>query len=86
MGLASVVVTAVVVAVVGAALMRVLERHTERAWAVWVAVAGSVLVVSLTGPLGAATLGAGVCLALLHLTVGAVVIGGLWRSRRRGVA
>lgn len=77
--LVSVVVTAVVVAVVGAGLMRVLERRTPGARRVWTAVALAVWVVSLTGPAGARTLSAGLTLAALHLVVGAVVIVGLRR-------
>ena len=78
-GLVSVVVTAVVVAVVAAGLLRVLERRTPGARRVWTGVALAVSVVSLAGPAGARTLSAGLTLAGLHLVVGAVVIVGLGR-------
>ena len=48
-GLVSVVVTAVVVAVAGAGLLRVLERRTPGARRVWTGVAMAVWVVSLAG-------------------------------------
>jgi hypothetical protein len=76
-GLASVVLTALVVSLAAAGLLRVLERRTGRGLAIWTWVAVAVLVLSLVGPLGASTLSAGVCLVAMHLAVGAVVIGGL---------
>jgi hypothetical protein len=78
-GLASVVVTAVVVAAAGAGLLRVLERRTPGARRVWTRVAMGVWVVSLAGPASALTVPAGLTLAALHLVVGAVVIVGLRR-------
>jgi hypothetical protein len=78
-GLVSVVVTAVVVAVVGAGVLRFLEGRTPRARRVWTGVALAVWVVSFAGPAGAPTLSAGLTLAALHLVVGAVVILGLRR-------
>ncbi len=78
-GLVSVVVTAVVVAVAGAGLLRVLERRTPGARRVWTGVAMAVWVVSLAGPASALTVPAGLTLAALHLVVGAVVIVGLRR-------
>lgn len=80
-GLVSVVVTAVVVAVVGAGLLRVLEPRTPGARRVWTGVAMAVWVVSLAGPAGARTLSAGLTLTALHLVVGAVVIVGLRRRQ-----
>jgi hypothetical protein len=76
-GLVSVIVTTVVVAVAAAGLLRVLERRTTRARGIWTAIALAVWVVSLAGPAGARTLSAGLTLAALHLVVGAVVIVGL---------
>ena len=78
-GLVSVVVTAVVVAVAGAGLLRVLERRTPEARRVWTGVAMAVWVVSLVGPASARTVQAALTLAALHLVVGAVVIVGLRR-------
>ena len=83
-GLVSVVVTAVVAAVFGAGLLRVLERRTPRARRVWTGIALAVWVVSLVGPAGARTLSAGLTLAALHLVVGAVVIVGLRRRHAVG--
>jgi hypothetical protein len=79
----SVVVTALVVALAGAGLLRVLERRSRRGPAIWTGVAVAVLAVSLLGPLGAVSLSAGLCLALMHVVVGAVVIG-LLRVRHAG--
>ena len=75
----SVVVTSVVVAIAGAALLRLFERTTNgrRTWTI---VAVSVWVVSLLGPLSATRLSAGLVLASLHLLVGAVVVLGLRRT------
>ena len=82
-GVASVVVATLVAAYVGGGLLRVLARRAPRGRRTWTAVAVAVLVVSLAGPLGAATLPAGLVLAALHLEVGAVVVVGL---RRRATA
>ena len=76
-GLVSVIVTTVVVAVAAAGLLRVLERRTPAARSVWTGIALAVWVVSFAGPAGARTLSAGLTLAALHLVVGAVVIVGL---------
>ena len=84
-GLVSVVVTALVVAVSGAGLLRVLERRTPSARRAWTGVALAVWVVSFAGPAGAATLAAGLTLAALHLVVGTVVIV-LLRRRHAGPA
>ena len=82
-GLASVVVTALVVALVAAALLRVLERRARRGVATWTASAAAVLLLSVVGPLSAVSLSAGLWLAALHLAVASVVVGGL-RSRHAG--
>lgn len=85
-GLVSVIVTAVVVALAGGGLLRVMERRAARAGRVWTAVALTALVVSLAGPACAATLSAGLALAAMHLVVGAVVIIGLRRRLADRVA
>ncbi len=81
-GLVSVVVTAAVVTLAAGGLLRVLDRRTAGAGRVWTCVALVVLLVSLVGPAGAATLSAGLTLAAMHLLVGVVVILGL----RHGLA
>jgi hypothetical protein len=78
-GLVSVVVTALVVAVAGAGLLRVLVRRTPRGMRIWTGIALGIWVVSLAGPAGAATLSAGLTLAAMHLVVGGVIIIGLRR-------
>ena len=85
-GLVSVIVTALVVAVAAAGLLRVLERRTPAARRVWTGIALAVWVVSLAGPAGARTLSAGLTLAAMHLVVGAVVIVGLRRRHGDRVA
>lgn len=80
-GLASVIVTAIVVAGVAAGLLHVLERRTSRGLRVWTIVAMAVWVVSFAGPLSAMRLEGGLVLATLHLVVGAVVVGGLRSTR-----
>jgi hypothetical protein len=82
-GLMSVVVTALVVTLASAGLLRILERRARHGLAIWTWVSAAVLVLSLVGPLGAATLAAGACLAAMHLVVGAVVTVGL-RARVAG--
>ena len=78
-GVASVVVATLVAAYAGGGLLRVLARRTPRGRRTWTAIALVVLAVSLTGPLGAASLPAGLVLAALHLEVGAVVVVSLRR-------
>jgi hypothetical protein len=85
-GLVSVIVTTLVVAVAAAGLLRVLERRTPAARRVWTWIALAVWVVSFAGPAGARTLSAGLTLAVLHLVVGAVVIVGLRRRHADRVA
>ena len=80
-GLVSVIVTVVVVALVGAGLLRLLERRTANGLRTWTIIAVVVWVLSFLGPLSAMTVGAGLVLAAMHLTVGAVVVGGLRRTR-----
>jgi heme A synthase len=85
-GVASVVVSSVVVTYAGLGLLRVLRRRTPHADRTWTVVAALVLVLSLTGPSGAGSLAAGLALGLLHLEVAAVVVGTAVRTAgpRRG--
>jgi uncharacterized protein DUF6069 len=76
-GLASAVAVALIAAIAGAVLLRLLERRETWGLRVWTAVAGAVWLVSLSGPFGALTVWAGLVLAGLHLAVGAVVFFGL---------
>jgi chromate transport protein ChrA len=76
----SVVVTALVVAIVAAALLRLLERRTSSGRHTWTIVAIVVWAVSFLGPLSATRPSAGLVLASLHLLVGAVVVLGLRRA------
>jgi len=85
-GLASAIITALVVAMAAAGLLRLLERRTPRALAIWTAIAGAVWVVSFSGPLGARSLSAGLSLAAMHLAVGAVIVVGLRRRRVQELA
>jgi hypothetical protein len=80
-GLVSVIATVVVVALVAGGLLRVLERRTTNGLRTWTVIALSVWALSFVGPLSAMTVGAGLVLATMHLTVGAVVVGGLRRTR-----
>lgn len=65
----------------GWALLAVLERFTARSGRIWVVTALIVLAVSiLFGPLGGDGAAAVAVLALLHVTVAAVVIPGLRRK------
>jgi hypothetical protein len=80
-GLVSVIVTVVVVALAGAGLLRVLERRTTNGVRTWTVIAVAVWALSFLGPLTAMTVGAGLVLASMHLVVGAVVVGGLRRTR-----
>ncbi|WP_426512613.1 DUF6069 family protein [Dactylosporangium sp. McL0621] len=78
-GAVAVGVTAALAGLLGWALLAVLERTTRRGRTIWVVTAAAVLLLSLLGPLGAATAGAVAGLAALHLTVGAVLLAGLPR-------
>jgi hypothetical protein len=79
----SAIVTALVVAMAGAGLLRFLERRTAHARTTWSAIAIAVWVVSLAGPLGARSVAAGLWLATMHLVVGAIVVVGLRRRTAR---
>jgi hypothetical protein len=78
-GIAGVVIVALLATLLGAAAHRVLRRVTGRAFA-WPLLAGSVLLVSLAGPAGAATPAAGLLLAAMHVGVGLTVILGQPRT------
>jgi hypothetical protein len=80
-GLGSVIVTPLVVGAAAAGLLRLLERRTSRGLRIWTVTAVTVWVLSFLGPLSATTVGAGCALATLHVLVGAVVVGGLRRTR-----
>lgn len=80
-GLVSVIVTAVVVALAAAGLLRLLERRTTHGLRTWTVIAVAVWALSFVGPLTAMTLAAGLVLATMHLAVGAAVVGGLHYTR-----
>ncbi|MET7672090.1 DUF6069 family protein [Micromonospora luteifusca] len=83
---AAVVVAAAVAVLAGWALLALLERLTNRARVWWTSIAVAVLLLSLlVGPPGGVGGGAKATLALLHLSVGAVLILGLPRPRREGL-
>ncbi len=85
-GLLSALVAAGVAALVGGAVLRFLERRTNRALTVWTWLGVAALLISLLGPLGATTGIGVVALASLHLVVGVVVLVGERWVRHRGVA
>ncbi|MFI5912584.1 DUF6069 family protein [Dactylosporangium sp. NPDC051541] len=78
-GPAAVAITAALAGLLGWALLAVLERTARKGRTIWVVIAAAVLLVSLLGPLGAASAGAVAGLIALHLTVGAVLLAGLPR-------
>ena len=80
-GVGAVVAASLTAALLGWALLELLERWTTRARTVWTAVAAVVLLLSLAGPLtGALSTSVAVALAAVHLVVGAVLIVGLRRT------
>ncbi|MBG6066963.1 DUF6069 family protein [Micromonospora ureilytica] len=82
---AAVIVAAAVAALAGWALLAVLERRTNRSRVWWTSVAVAVLLLSLlVGPPSGVGGGAKATLALLHLSVGVILILGLPRSRPEG--
>ena len=78
-GPAAVVLVAVVVALAAWGVRALFFRNRRTGWFV---TCGVILLVSLLGPLGAATPAATLCLAALHLTVATVVTLGLAPRRR----
>ncbi|MET8524325.1 DUF6069 family protein [Micromonospora sp. NPDC005172] len=82
---AAVVVAAAVAALAGWALLAALERATNRSRVWWTSIAVAVLLLSLVvGPTGGVGAAAKATLALLHLSVGLILILGLPRSRPAG--
>jgi len=78
---AEVLLSSLVVSLAGWASLAILERFTTRAGRVWTVLALLVLTLSMAGPLAGGTTTAGkVALALMHLTVAAVLIPALQRS------
>lgn len=74
-GIASVAVSAVIVAVAGALVARAIARRAARPRRTWLVTGTMVGVLSLVGPFGqAATPGAIVALVLLHLVVAIAVV------------
>ena len=83
-GVGAVLAASLTAALLGWALLAVLERWTTRARTTWTVVAAVVLVLSLAGPvIGARTTPAAVALVALHLVVGSVLILGLPRTSAR---
>ena len=77
-GLPQVILTAVVVALAGWALLTILEARTPRARTIWTRVASAVLVLSYAAPLTAgAALSTTAVLMVLHSIVGLTLIAGL---------
>jgi hypothetical protein len=80
-GAGQVVAASLTAALLGWAVLALLERRTARALTVWTLGAVAVLLLSLAAPLTAArTASAGIVLVTLHLTVAAVLIVGLRRT------
>ncbi|WP_327032142.1 DUF6069 family protein [Micromonospora ureilytica] len=81
----AVVVATTVAALAGWALLAVLERRTNRSRVWWTSIAVAVLLLSLlVGPPSGVGGGAKATLALLHLSVGVILILGLPRPRLEG--
>jgi hypothetical protein len=83
-GPVSVVLVSAVVGAAAAAVAALLARITSRPRRAWFVTSGVLLILSLAGPLGAATIGAGLVLAAMHLVVGATLIVGIGRTLRPG--
>ncbi|MEU6135366.1 DUF6069 family protein [Nocardioides sp. NPDC047086] len=78
-GVASVIVSSLLIALVGGALLRWWEGRSERGTRRWTILAAGIAVLSLITPTSALTLAAGLGLASLHVVVAVVVIAGLRR-------
>jgi hypothetical protein len=76
-----VAVSAAAAGFVGMVTLRILERFTHRARALWTALVLLMAVLSLVGPLGAVTTAATWALVSLHAVVTAVVLAAGYRSR-----
>ncbi|TDC40397.1 hypothetical protein E1211_01150 [Micromonospora sp. 15K316] len=81
--LGMVVAAALIISLLGWALLALLERVSRHGLRIWVIVAVVFLLLSLAGPTMAETGGAMVALALMHLAVGGVLIAAMIRSARR---
>jgi hypothetical protein len=75
----AITLTSLVVGLLGWGLLELLEKRSARPRRTWTLIATAVLLVSLLGPLGAATAGAALALLSLHLVVGGILIWGLRR-------
>ncbi|GAA3246117.1 DUF6069 family protein [Dactylosporangium siamense] len=82
-GVASVILSVVVVGLLGWGLLALLERITAKGRTIWTVIAVIFLLLSLLAPLGGLDTGTKVSLALLHLLVGAVIITGFTRTPAR---
>lgn len=78
-GVGSVIVSSLLIALVGGALLRWWEGCSERGTRRWTMLAVGIAVLSLITPTSALTLAAGLGLASLHVVVAVVVIAGLRR-------
>ncbi len=80
-GPGSVIIAALVGGLIGWAALALLERFTARAGRVWLIVGGTVLLLSLAGPLSQADgIGSTIALLIMHLVVGIILIAGLLRT------
>jgi len=78
-GIGSVIVSSLLIALAGGALLRWWEGRSERGTRWWTMLAVGIAVVSLITPTSALTLAAGLGLASLHVVVAIVVVEGLRR-------
>ncbi|MFD4324580.1 DUF6069 family protein [Nocardioides sp. NPDC058538] len=78
-GIGSVIVSSLLIALAGGALLRWWEGRSERGTRRWTMLAVAIAVLSLITPTSALTLAAGLGLASLHVVVAVVVIAGLRR-------
>ncbi|MER6971054.1 DUF6069 family protein [Nocardioides sp. NPDC000445] len=78
-GIGSVIVSSLIIALAGGALLRWWEGRSERGTRRWTMLAVGIAVLSLITPTSALTVAAGLGLASLHVVVAVVVIAGLRR-------
>ena len=78
-GVGSVIVSSLLIALAGGALLRWWEGRSERGTRRWTMLAVGIAVLSLITPTSALTVAAGLGLASLHVVVAVVVIAGLRR-------
>jgi len=79
-GPAEVLVSSLLAGLIGWAWLAWLERRAARPYRIWNSTATAAFAASLTGPLGAVSVQAGLGLAALHATVYAILIFGLPRT------